>query len=55
MAIDHTKPFLVGEDFVKEFENDYPEAYAWHQRLSERPAVSKAKEDRSKAIAGDKH
>jgi glutathione S-transferase len=44
------KPNIMGEDFAKEWEEKYPEAWAWNQRLQERPAVSKARDDRTKAM-----
>ena len=46
------KPFLMGEDFQKEWEEKYPEAWAWNQRLQERPAVKKAREARQEAMSG---
>lgn len=43
-------PHLMGEGFVKEWQEEYPEAWAWNERLQERKAVTKAREDRSAAM-----
>ncbi|KAK5721300.1 hypothetical protein LTR17_014670 [Elasticomyces elasticus] len=46
------KPFLMGEDFVSEWQKDYPTCWEWAQKLEQRPAVNKAREARSKAMSG---
>lgn len=38
----HIVGFLMGEGFQKEFEETYPDAAAWRQRLEERESVKKA-------------
>jgi glutathione S-transferase len=48
-------PKIMGEEFAKEWESSFPEAWKWNQRLNERPAVVKAREDRQKAVAAAKH
>ena len=45
------KPFLMGEDFTKEVEKDYPEFWAWAQKLDAREAVTKARDARSQAMS----
>lgn len=42
-------PHIMGEGFGKEWEKEYPHAWAWHQRLSERESVKKCFGDRAKA------
>jgi len=49
------QPYIMGEDFLKEWQESYPEAWAWNQRLQERPAVSKAREARNEAMTASKH
>ncbi|KAK1822907.1 hypothetical protein LTR12_002629 [Friedmanniomyces endolithicus] len=44
-------PAIMGEGFADEWKKSYPEAWAWQQKLEERPAVSKAREAREKANA----
>lgn len=48
-------PHFMGADFAKEWETEYPEAWAWHQRLQQRPAVTKVFDERLKAIMASKH
>jgi glutathione S-transferase len=43
-------PSIMGEEFAKEWEEKYPTAWAWHQRLSERESVKKCFGDRTKAM-----
>ncbi len=47
-------PNVMGEGFVKEFEEKYPIAWKWNQKLNERPSVKKAREDRNQAMSGGK-
>lgn len=44
-------PNIMGKDFAKEWETEYPEAWRWNQRLNGRPAVKAAREGREKAKA----
>lgn len=44
----------MGEDFPKEFKEKYPKAWEWNEKINERPAVKKTREDRQKAIAASK-
>ncbi|KAK5112257.1 hypothetical protein LTR62_004418 [Meristemomyces frigidus] len=46
-----TKPFINGEGFGKEWEEKYPVAWAWQERLEGMEAVKRAKEDRGKAMS----
>jgi len=46
------KPFLMDEDFQKEWEKEYPETWAWVQRLEGREDVKSAREARTKAMSG---
>lgn len=48
-------PQFMGAEFAKEWETEYPEAWAWHQRLDQRPAVKKVFDDRLKAVMASKH
>lgn len=41
---------IMGEDFNKEWQEKYPKAWAWHQRLSEREAVKKTFEKKAEAM-----
>jgi glutathione S-transferase len=43
-------PNLMGESFASEWERDFPHAWAWNQRLHERASVTKAREERKKAM-----
>lgn len=43
-------PHLMGEDFVSEWKEKYPEAWAWNERLQARAPVTKAREERSEAM-----
>lgn len=43
-------PHLMGEEFLTEWQTAYPEAWAWNQRLQERPSVAKTREERLKAL-----
>lgn len=45
----------MGAEFAKEWETQWPEAWAWHQRLHQRPAVTKVFDERLKAIMASKH
>ena len=45
------KPFLMGEEFPKEVEKDYPEFWAWNTRMQERDAVAKAMKARGEAMS----
>lgn len=47
-------PHIMGEDFPAEWERDYPECWAWNQRLQQRPAVNKCREERAAAVAASK-
>ncbi|KAF2479481.1 glutathione S-transferase [Neohortaea acidophila] len=47
-------PHIMGADFPNEWKEKYPTAWAWNERVSERPSVKKVREDRSKAIAASK-
>lgn len=44
-------PNVMGKEFPREWETEYPEAWKWNQRLNERPAVKAAREGREKAKA----
>ncbi|KAK5700760.1 hypothetical protein LTR97_005277 [Elasticomyces elasticus] len=46
------KPYLMGEDFVSEWQKEYPTCWEWAQKLEQRPAVNKAREARSQAMSG---
>lgn len=48
-------PHIMGEDFLKEWEKDYPACWKWISELNERPAVKKCREDRTKAVQASKH
>ncbi|KAK3171625.1 hypothetical protein OEA41_003709 [Lepraria neglecta] len=48
-------PQFMGAEFAKEWETEYPEAWAWHQRLHQRPAVTKVFDERLKVIMASKH
>ncbi|KAH9824631.1 Glutathione S-transferase [Teratosphaeria destructans] len=48
-------PHINGEGFEAEWKEKYPTAWAWNERLQARPAVTKAREDRAKAIADSQH
>jgi len=43
-------PAIMGDGWEKEWQSSYPEAWAWYQRLQERPAVKSAFEARQKAM-----
>ena len=43
-------PYMMGEDFLKEWQEKYPQAWAWNERIAARPSVVKAKEARSAAM-----
>lgn len=43
-------PHLMGQEFEKEWQTSYPEAWAWNQRLQQLPSVTKAREERLKAM-----
>ena len=43
-------PHIMGEGFQQDWEKQYPTAWAWHQRLSERDSVKKCYADRQKAM-----
>ena len=45
--------FVMGPDFAKEWEKDYPKTWEWHQRLMNRDAVKRAFE--IKAAASGQH
>lgn len=47
-------PHVNGEDFPNEWKEKYPTAWAWNERVQQRPAVKKAREDRQAAIANSK-
>ena len=47
-------PQIMGEDFPKEWEKDYPSCWKWSQTLLERPSVKKCREDRNKAMQAGK-
>lgn len=44
------RPHIMGEEFAAEWKEKYPLAWAWNERLNARPAVTKAREARVKAI-----
>ncbi|KAK5130506.1 hypothetical protein LTR08_001986 [Meristemomyces frigidus] len=44
------KPFIMGEEFGAEWKREWPEAWAWNERLQARPAVVKAREARADAM-----
>lgn len=46
------KPSIMGEDFIAEWQTKHPLAWAWYNKLEQRPAVIKAREDRVKAMSG---
>ncbi|KAM0712363.1 hypothetical protein Q7P37_011458 [Cladosporium fusiforme] len=46
-------PGLMGDGFEQEWKSKYPTAWAWYQKLQARPSVTKAREDRQKAM--EKH
>ncbi|KAI9712184.1 MAG: glutathione S- transferase, nitrogen catabolite repression regulator [Chrysothrix sp. TS-e1954] len=48
-------PQFMGADFAKEWEKEFPDAWAWHQRLHSRPAVTKVFDERLKVIMAQKH
>ncbi|KAK6384221.1 hypothetical protein LTR65_009793 [Meristemomyces frigidus] len=43
-------PHIMGEGFGKEWREEYPQAWAWNERLQARTAVAKAREDRQAAM-----
>ena len=47
-------PSIMGEDFPKEWEKEYPTCWKWSQTLLERESVKKCRDDRSKAIQASK-
>ena len=47
-------PHIMGEDFPNEWKQKYPKAWEWNEKLQERPAVKKAREDRTKAMSAGK-
>lgn len=47
-------PNIMGEEFVKEWEEKYPKAWEWNKMLNERAGVTKCREDRKKAVSGGK-
>lgn len=48
-------PQIMGEDFVKEWQESFPQTWAWNEKLQERPAVKAAREERMKVIQESKH
>lgn len=48
-------PHIMGEEFASEWEREYPECWAWNQRLQDRPAVGKCRNERMEAIQASKH
>lgn len=42
---------IMGEDFGKEWQEKYPKAWAWHQRLMARDAVRKTFDIKAKSMA----
>lgn len=44
-------PNIMGEDFAKEWKEKYPKCWEWKERLNERKAVKKAREDRQAAMS----
>jgi len=48
-------PFIFGDDAGSlELEKNYPNYYAWNQRLHQRPAVKKIVKDKTEAMAAGK-
>lgn len=47
-------PHIMGEEFVGEWKEKYPVCWAWYQKLQERPAVKKCRDERMEAIANSK-
>jgi glutathione S-transferase len=47
-------PQIMGEGFAKEWQESYPKCWEWSERLLERDAVKKCREDRTKAIQASK-
>ncbi|KAM0709030.1 hypothetical protein Q7P35_003066 [Cladosporium inversicolor] len=43
-------PAIMGDGFEKEWESRYPTSWAWYQKLQARPSVTKAREERQKAM-----
>lgn len=48
-------PNIMGEGFAKEWEESYPEAWKWNERVQGREAVTKAKEARAEAMKQAHH
>ncbi|EME47042.1 hypothetical protein DOTSEDRAFT_123585 [Dothistroma septosporum NZE10] len=47
-------PHINGEEFVSEWKEKYPTCWAWNQKLQERPAVKKCREERTEAMQSHK-
>ncbi|KAF2162069.1 hypothetical protein M409DRAFT_27448 [Zasmidium cellare ATCC 36951] len=45
------KPQIMGEDFPKEWEKEFPKTWAWTQGLEARPSVKKVREERVEAMS----
>lgn len=43
-------PHLMEESFLEEWKTSYPLAWAWNERLNERPSVAKTRNERLKAL-----
>lgn len=47
-------PHIMGEEFIAEWKEKYPACWAWNQKLNERPAVKKCRDERTEAIQASK-
>lgn len=45
-------PNIMGEGFAKEWEENYPLAWKWNERMQARAAVKEARDERTKVISG---
>ncbi|KAI4258140.1 MAG: hypothetical protein L6R42_005271 [Xanthoria sp. 1 TBL-2021] len=49
------QPQFMGAEFIDEWKKDYPEAWAWYERIQARPAVTKVFNDPLEMIKASKH